>query len=110
MYATVGYHFTKVTPYLSFAHLHQTSKKSVENPGYSVLDEVFEQISQFYAPIDQSTLTLGVRWNFARKMSLSAQIESIQRDYNGISFGRVLASEADNSDVNLFSLGFDFTF
>lgn len=119
-YATGGYRFGNVTPYLTLARMWVDSPTS--DPGVSTaglpppyaahvgglnhgLNEILGSAAQ------QKSLSLGARWDFARNMALKVQYDHLDLDAGspGVLVNRQPGFEPGGS-VNLFSLALDFVF
>ena len=69
-------------------------------------------INSFYDKRDQSTIGLGVRWDFAENLALKGQVEQASSDAGvGVSFYREASSGAgDDDNVMLYSVTLDVVF
>jgi hypothetical protein len=118
-YVSGGYRFGSVTPYLTYS---QT--RSVGNDGNRRLD--VGAVPPFLAglatglnglldvitrPVDQKTITVGARWDFAESAAFKVQYDHINLGDN--SSGTLSNVHPDfklGDSVNLLSLVIDFTF
>lgn len=107
----IGRQFNTVTPFVSFSVLDQKEALQVPDPGIPEAAGLISALQGIYEPLDQKTLALGVRWDFAPKLSLKAQLEHIERDNLGNSFiPNDPSVPINNEDVHLLSVGLDFIF
>ncbi|MCE9665630.1 porin [Halomonas sp. M5N1S17] len=111
-YVTGGYRLGSVTPYLTYARhriLSNTSTSGLSLPGTEELDAFLDGILS--SQPQQTSVSLGVRWDFSRNMALKAQLDHINHDAG--SHGFLVNSQPGfepGGTVNLFSLALDFVF
>lgn len=109
-YAIARYQFARWTPYAYVASARQTSRRSLPAPSTATLNALIDLLRLAYLPIDQDTLALGVRWDFARKFALKAQVDWVSRASHGVNFARPVSNTVNNDDVVLASIALDFVF
>lgn len=113
-YVTGGYRFGSVTPYITLADLEVTSDTS--DPGLSASGPQAQQLNAALNALlgtaaEQSSVSLGARWDFARSAALK-----VQYDYIDIADGSpgVLVKEQPGfrrgGTVSLISASIDFVF
>jgi hypothetical protein len=111
-YVTGGYRFGAVTPYLTYARRRfhsSTSTPGLSQPGTEQLDAMLNSFLG-YQP-QQTSLSLGMRWDFAHNMSLKAQFDHMNHEAG--SSGYLVNSQPGyepGGSVNLFSLALDFVY
>jgi predicted porin len=118
-YVSGGYRFGSITPYLTYS---QT--RSIDNdddrrldPGSAppflaglatTLNGVLDVITR---PVDQKTITVGARWDFAESAAFKVQYDHINLGNNSSGTLRNVQPDFKLGDtVNLLSLVIDFTF
>lgn len=96
-YVSVGYEFDQITPYFTFATIDSLyDRVFVEEPRYDlvadpltqyILTELHSVVQRTYdtSRIEQSSITLGVRWDFTSNWALKAQVARYR--INGPGFG-----------------------
>lgn len=119
-YLTGGYRFGAVTPYVTLARLHFDSDTS--HPGLPLaglppaaaqaagLNAGLNQFLQLVATA-QKSISVGVRWDFARNMALKAQYDHLDLETGsaGILINPQPGFEPGGT-ANVFSLTVDFVF
>jgi hypothetical protein len=112
-YATGGYRWGKFTPYLTYAEAKLKSAQSdvgiTAVPGAASLNAVLnEQLSG--API-QKTISVGMRWDFARNTALKLQYDHsrLGRGSPG-TLNHALPSFVPGGSFSVFSATLDFVF
>lgn len=119
-YASGGYRFAKVTPYLTYARMK--SDQATSDPGLSlaglpapvaqqaaVLNAVLNQ--QLGAVPVQDTVSVGLRWDFWRSAALKLQFDRISLGANSRgTFGRATPDFKPGGKVQVYSAAVDFLF
>jgi hypothetical protein len=104
-YVSGGYRFGSVTPYVTYASSRNHTKNETA-PGFAtaIVNSIVNNENA------QDTLSLGVRWDFYRNMSLKGQYDRIDLGTNSTGrFGNVQPGFAGTgSDV--FTVSVDFVF
>ena len=112
-YATLGYRFGKVAPYLTVSQVKQDSN----NVNNTIPTGLSPQLNVLKATVDgtlasqalnQKTTGIGVRWDFFRSMALKAQYESVRPDGPG-TFAQPGATFGTGR-VNVYSVAVDMVF
>lgn len=98
------------TPYTYIASARQTSRRSLPDPSIATLNPIVDGLRLAYLPIDQDTVALGVRWDFARKVALKTQVDWVSRTSHGVNFARPTTTDVNNDDVVLATIVLDFVF
>lgn len=112
-YVSGGYRFGSLTPYGTFSRLRTTSDTSVEglsSPGAGTLNAQLNQLVSSSVR-EQSTVSVGVRWDFARNFALKAQYDFV--DPNNGTSGLLVNEQPDfraGQSADVFSLTLDFVF
>lgn len=119
-YATLGYRFNAVTPYLSLAEVNGNTPQEpgvttsgMPPPLATATDALNDGLNQFLSQAShaQKSITLGIRWDFISNAALKLQYQHVEIDEQ--SAGRLAnvqpAFEAGNR-VNTFSAVIDFVF
>lgn len=112
-YATLGYRLGKLTPYASFAlmdSIEDIRPTGLDDPVYAMLDQaaLAAQV-QSGTVTDQHTLSLGLRYDFARHFDLKLQIDRVSIDNSHLIIDKRPDSTA-NIDMTVFGLTVDFAF
>lgn len=112
-YATLGYRFGKLTPYVTVSKLKQDDN----NVNNTIPTGVSPTLNVLKATVDatlegqsnrQKTVGLGLRWDFYRNMALKAQYENISPDGPGL-FTSPNANFGHDK-VNVYSVAVDVVF
>jgi len=111
-YLTAGFRWNNLTPYVTVSDHKQVSKTGIDFPPVPQIAPLAAGLAAAYAPVDQSAVALGLRWDLFNSAALKFQFENISRDVIGASF---LPKDSTNQNVNsddvkLFSVAMDFTF
>jgi len=119
-YATLGYRFSSVTPYLTIAEVNGDTP---QEPGVTTsgmpaplaagTDALNSGLNQFLSQAShaQKSITLGIRWDFISNAALKLQYQHIELDEK--SAGRLANVQSDfepGNRVNTFSAVIDFVF
>jgi len=59
--------------------------------------------------MDQTTFTLGTRWDFRRNMALKAQVDFVRGASDSL-FLYPISDEAFDGKLNVYSVSLDFVF
>ncbi|WP_104204421.1 porin [Billgrantia saliphila] len=111
-YVTGGYRAGAITPYITYAKQHiqsSTSSPGLAQPGTEELDAILNSFLS-HQP-QQTSLSLGARWDVAPNLALKAQLDHI--DHEDGSHGYLVNPQPGfepGGSVNLFSLALDFVF
>ena len=119
-YASLGYRFNTVTPYLTLAEVNgDTSREpGVTTSGMppslatvsNTLNETLNQVLSLGSPA-QKSITVGIRWDFASNTALKLQYQHIELDEN--SSGRLVNTQPafePGNRANTFSAVINFVF
>lgn len=112
-YLGVGYRFDDLTPYVSLANIdsHNRSLESMfPNDKPELLDLLNEHLLTDAGLVDQTTLSLGLRWDFSVQVALK-----LQWSYHDVepAAAAMWYQEMDckpDSGINTLSVGLDFIF
>jgi len=119
-YASGGYRLQKLTPYVTYARTKADSNTSDPGLTLSVLPPSLAGpaaalnagLNAVLGSIpDQKTISVGVRWDFAKNVDVKLQFDRIQLGPN--SAGLLINVQPDfqpGGKVNVFSATFDFVF
>ena len=102
-----------LTPYvIASAHLDKDEAPDVELPPVPELAPLAAAIDAAYQDRSQSTLGLGVRWDFAPNLAFKAQAERVSSESRGFSLVRDDDPTAVTAidDVTLYAVSLDFVF
>ncbi|HEY4083367.1 MAG TPA: hypothetical protein VGM81_21980 [Burkholderiaceae bacterium] len=112
-YASLGYRFGKVAPYVIVSQVKQDSSNVDNNiptgisAGLTTLKLTVDGTLASQA-LNQKTTGVGVRWDFYRSMALKAQYESVRPDGPG-TFTQPAATFGTGR-VNVYSVAVDMVF
>jgi hypothetical protein len=119
-YATLGYRFSSVTPYLTLAEVNGDTPQEpgvntsgMPAPLATATDTLNNGLNQFLfqATHAQKSITVGIRWDFISNAALKLQYQHIEIDEK--SAGRLANVQSDfeaGNRVNTFSAAIDFVF
>lgn len=112
-YVAGGYRFGAWTPYAVYARTHSSvqTEAGVPLPAAAPLNAGLNAALNNQFNGSQATMTLGVRWDFAKNTALKVQYDHI--DLGANSAGRlanVQPAFTRGGNVNLFSAALDFVF
>lgn len=112
-YWSLGYRLGRWTPYIVYSrikseHRHLDTGLPDRNPYYAAINDGVEQILQA-TQVDQETLSLGARFDFARNAALKLQVDWVHsRDNPSLLW---LDPDPDwDGRATLFSAALDFVF
>ncbi len=108
-YLMGGYRIGKFLPYYSHGNLAVNADLSNPVPAAPALAPLRAGVGQFVAPVEQSSDTIGVRWDFYRSAALKVQIDRIKPKAGG----GLLTNKAPNfnaSSVMVGAVAIDFVF
>ena len=112
--ALVGLRLGSLTPFaLASSFSDDADRLDVELPPSPALAPLAAALDAVYEDRSQSTLGVGVRWDFTSTLSLKGQIERVASESSGISLSRTGAPTAmpdGLDDVTLFAVTLDFVF
>ena len=118
-YVSGGYRLGSVTPYLTYAQTRSAGDGSKQQldagsaPPFlaGLANNLNGVLAAMTRPVDQKTITMGARWDFASNAAFKVQYDHINLDDN--SSGVLTNVQPDfklGDSVNLLSLVVDFTF
>jgi len=108
-YLVAGYRIGQWTPYAGVAWI-RSQAKAVDSglPASSGLAQALHTaIARTH--MDQTTYTLGARWDFRRDMALKAQVD-LTRGQSDSLFLYPISNAAFDGKLNIYSLSLDFVF
>lgn len=111
-YATISYRLGQWTPYISYSAIRPSTSAPALNlplgldPRIDELAYAYRQVSEEQLA-DQTSLSLGLRYDFAEKMDLKFQIDHIRSEQNLLLRNRQPGWDGRST---LFSITFDFIF
>ena len=119
-YATVGYRFATLTPYLTLAEVNGDTppESGVTTAGMppplatatDILNEGIDQLL-FQASHAQKSITAGIRWDFSSQAALKLQYQHIEVDAKSAGrLSNVQPAFTPGGRVNTFSATIDFVF
>lgn len=114
-YITAGYHFHKLTPYLTYAQTRRShgsipTLSAASGPVF-VTEPLNNLLIGIVRPIRQSTVTVGTRWDFAESAAFKVQLDHIMTEENSSSLLYNVQPDFDLGDsVNILSFSVDFVF
>ena len=119
-YLSAGYRVSKVTPYVTVARIKADSPTSDPGLSLSTLPAAAVPTAAFLNAVlneqlnllpQQRTISLGVRWDFARSAALKLQYDRIDvaAGSRGM-FGNVAPGFHPGGKANLFSVAVDFVY
>jgi len=97
-YVAAAYRWGDFTPYAYSSELKQTSKSEIMPSSIAQIAPLIDFLDVFYAPADQKSFALGMRWDFLENAALKTQIETISRVSRGASFSRGTEGPVDDPD------------
>ena len=119
-YVSAGPRLGKVTPYATYARV--VSKGPTSDPGFPLQGlppPLQPQVAALNAALnmslgsapEQSTASLGVRWDFLRNAALKAQYDHVRMDDGSRgTFGNIQPGFRPGGRARIFSLAVDFVF
>ncbi len=119
-YATLGYRFASLTPYLTIAEvngdtLREPGMTTVGMPlrlatGTELLNQSLNQLLSQLS-VAQKSITAGIRWDFSNSAALKIQYQHIELDSESAGrLGNVQPAFTPGGPVNTFSAAIDFVF
>ena len=114
-YASLGTRIRAFTPYLFVSALEGVDERrhGIDLPDVPALAPLEAGLNLALASNDQSTLGLGLRWDFAPDLALKAQLERVSGEHGKIStslFRDPADAAGSDGDVVLGSVAVDFVF
>jgi len=119
-YATLGYRFNAVTPYLSLAEVNGDTPQEpgvttsgMPPPLATATDALNNGLNQFLSQAShaQKSITLGIRWDFISNAALKLQYQHIELDEKSAGrLANVQSAFEPGNRVNTFSAVIDFVF
>lgn len=111
-YVTGGYRFNKITPYLIYSEsrLSHGSIPQLSGPPF-VVSGLNNLLGEILRPINQSTIAVGARWDFAEHAAFKVQLDHIKTENNSNgNFINVQPNFDRGDSVNILSFTVDFVF
>jgi hypothetical protein len=119
-YVSGGYRIGKVMPYLTYARIKADSNTSDPGLTLAALPPQVQPTAAFLNGVlneqlnllpQQRTLSVGLRWDFARNAAFKMQYDHVDLDANSRGmFGNVTPDFRPGGKVGLFSLALDFVY
>lgn len=111
-YLIAGYRIGQITPFAGIASSRSTAESVSSGlpaaPQFAALNAGLDSaIARTHT--DQTTYTLGVRWDFRRDMALKAQVDMVRGTRDSIWLYPTSDDEFDGK-LNIYSLALDFVF
>ncbi|MFS1703746.1 hypothetical protein [Alteromonas sp. AMM-1] len=123
-YVSLGYCFGELTPYITLAAINTTDKRKViEQPNYAEVGDpnAIADLAGMYfgyqylldiSRIEQSSVAIGLRWDFTANWALKAQLTAFE--LRGPGYGMWGSDQQvsidDKRDVNVFNLNLNVIF
>lgn len=109
-YGTVGYHFGKWTPYVTWAGYSKGGDPAANGvPPIGPLLPLSVGAGGLLASDSQHTTSLGIRWDVMDNVSIKLQADHMRPSIRGGTFSNI-APGYDGHAVNVYSAVVDFTF
>jgi hypothetical protein len=111
-YVTGGYRYKEFTPYLIYSEsrLSHGSIPQLSGPPFMVAG-LNNLLGEILRPINQSTVTVGTRWDFAEHAAFKVQLDHIKTENNSNgNFINVQPNFDRGDSVNILSFTVDFVF
>ena len=111
-YTTLGYRFGDFMPYVSYADVRTDLNHAADNlptPTAS-LAGLKAAIIDTKAGADQSTTTVGVRWNAWKNVALKAQFDRVETEVGKDHFFAAAKPGFAGKSVNVYTVAVDFVF
>ncbi len=112
-YVAGGWRLGSFTPYLMYAQARGNVpvEPGIPLPSLAPLNAGLNMAIDNGPSGSQNTVSLGLRWDFARNMALKGQYDYVQTTRNSAGrFENVQPAFVRGSSVNLFSVALDFVF
>ena len=108
-YVVAGYRIGQFTPYAGVAWIRSQAKHGDSGlPDGAPLSQALQQaIARTH--MEQTTFTLGTRWDFHRNMALKAQVDFVRGSSDSL-FLYPISNEAFDGKLNVYSVSLDFVF
>lgn len=106
-YLTLAYRIGQTTPYIAYSRTRSTAARLTTPTEPSLATAIRNIIAETHA--DQSTLTLGTRWDLRQSMALKAQLDMVRGERDSRFPQRNTQPDWDGR-LNVFSLTVDFVF
>lgn len=106
-YGMAGYRFGKFMPYAAYARLTQDDERSY-NGVPAMVQPLHAILNGMVKNPQQSTGTLGMRWDFASSMAFKFQVDHVRPRDGAGTF--VNAKPGFSGPVNVYAAGVDFVF
>ena len=111
-YVLLARRFGRFTPYIGYARAKTSSKQldtGLPDPAYDALNTGVANFMTV-ARVNHRSQTVGVRWDFAKNMSLKAQVDLLRGDKTSNGLFDSTHSFGWGGKGKVFSLAFDFIF
>ncbi|WP_282176928.1 hypothetical protein [Vibrio nereis] len=116
-YALLGRAFDNITPYAMYGRVKQSNSRYNSSSDWGALDPALAQLQQGTLlgidsiRIDQSTYSVGVRWDLLPNLALKAQMDHVEIDPYGYGLWATSGEGIDKSrDVQVYTLNMNFIF
>jgi len=106
-YLTLAYRIGQTTPYIGYSRTRSTAARLTTPMAPALATAIRNFIAETHA--DQSTLTLGTRWDLRQNMALKAQFDMVLGERDSRFPQRNTQRDWDGR-LNVFSLTLDFVF
>lgn len=108
-YVVAGYRIGQLTPYAGVSWIRSQAKHVDSGlPDAAPLSQALQRaIARTH--MDQTTFTLGTRWDFRRNMALKAQVDFVRGASDSL-FLYPISDEAFDGKLNVYSVSLDFVF
>jgi hypothetical protein len=112
-YATVAYRIGSLTPHFTVSELKTTEDYSGERLAAATMPPMLAMGTLQFArqnKVNQSSTTLGVRWDMAPRIALKAEWQRINPDNDSSPLFAVTDFRYGGDPVNVYSVALDFVF
>lgn len=111
-YTTLGYRFGDFTPYISYADVHTKLNTAADNlptptAGLAGLKAAAIDVK---GGADQSTTSIGMRWNAWKNVALKAQFDRVETEVGKDQFFAAPKPGFAGKSVNVYTVAVDFIF
>ncbi|AVR95560.1 porin [Pseudoduganella armeniaca] len=108
-YTMAGYRFGKVLPYYTHAKWHGKGSNVATPAALARIPALSTAVRGLLAGGEQSTDTVGVRWDFAKSAALKVQVDRVKPEAND-GFLKEVKAGAHGKNVTVVAAGVDFVF
>jgi hypothetical protein len=111
-FALAAYRMGDITPYVGISRVISRPDRLAPSaiPGLGGLLDVITANNQAQTHNDQTTLSLGVRWDFLKDMALKAQLDRLQGNPASVYLFRGAAPKLWDGAMTVFSIALDVVF